>query len=273
MSDQQHQPDTNLFRYRELTGQDVADYHAHGYLRYGRTLNDEGLERLRDECMIAWKAQKQSFDPDRNWLENSLLTNIHHLSQTGRRYYFRGPLVDVAEKLIGPNIKGATTQLTFKLRGNTMPFGWHQDNAYGELDPYNGISTLTALDDADEENGCLWLIPGSHHNGQAMQRTQEQVKVNRDINLEVDDSKAVPMPMKAGEALIFHCWMLHRSEGNRSKDRDRRIYFMRYADADAVEVYNDRKPRLGPLLRGATRFPQVEAYEAELRSEKRNEGR
>jgi hypothetical protein len=40
--------------------------------------------------------------------------------------------------------------------------------------------------------------------------------------------------------------------------------FMRYADADAVEVYNDGAPRLGRLLRGQTRFDEVAAYEAEL---------
>jgi len=70
--------------------------------------------------------------------------------------------------------------------------------------------------------------------------------------------------MKAGESIVFHCWMLHKSEDNRSTTRDRRILFMRYADADAVEVYNDGAPRLGRLLRGQTRFDEVAAYEAEL---------
>ena len=45
---------------------------------------------------------------------------------------------------------------------------------------------------------------------------------------------------------------------------DRRILFLRYADADAVELYNDRRPRLGALLRGETRFPEVAAFEKEL---------
>ena len=258
--------DVDLFVYRRLNDRERADYNEKGYLRYGPILSDVGLDRLRDECMDAWTQRKGSFDPQNNWLENSTLSDIHHLSATTRRYYFRGPLVDVAEQLIGLNIKGVTTQLTFKLRGNTMPFGWHQDNAYGELDPYNGISSLTALDDADEENGCLWLIPGSHRNGQGMTRSKQDADEQRDINMEVDDSLAVPMPMKAGESLFFHCWMLHRSEGNRSKDRDRRMLFMRFADADAVEVYNDRAPRLGPLLRGTTRFAEVEDFEKDLRT-------
>ena len=70
--------------------------------------------------------------------------------------------------------------------------------------------------------------------------------------------------MKAGETLLFHCWTLHQSRGNFSKDRDRRILFMRYADADAVEVYNDRKPRLGKLIRGKTKFSEVATFESDL---------
>ncbi|MFN0166980.1 MAG: phytanoyl-CoA dioxygenase family protein [Bryobacteraceae bacterium] len=48
-----------------------------------------------------------------------------------------------------------------------------------------------------------------------------------------DESKAIPVPMQAGECLFFNCWTLHKSEGNFS-DRDRPILFLRYADADAA---------------------------------------
>ena len=56
-------------------------------------------------------------------------------------------------------------------------------------------------------------------------------------------------------------WMPHKSSRN-AWDRDRRLLFRRYADADANEVYNDRRPRLGKLGRGTTHFPEVEAFEA-----------
>ncbi len=260
-------PDHELFIHRRLTDDEVAAYHRDGYLQYGPILTERGLEQMRAEVMHAWHAVKGGFDAGKTWLENALLINIHHQSGVVRRFYFDGPLVDVAAQLIGPNIKGATSQLTFKLRGNTMPFGWHQDNGYGQLDPYNAISALTALDDADVENGCLWLIPGSHKQGQidvGDAGSAAAKKAQREINLEVDESQAIPMPLKAGSCLFFHAFTLHKSEGNKSKDRDRRILFLRYADADAVEVYNQGKPRLGRLLRGKTRFPEVEAFEREL---------
>ena len=264
MSDKvQHE---DLFVYRRLTPRQIESYSNDGYLALGRVLTDKGLDLMRREAMAAWVAEKVPFDPTRNWLQNSLLVNIHHRSDTARKFYFSGPIVDIAEQFIGPNIKGATSQLTFKMRGNTMPFGWHQDNGYGELRPYTALTTLTALDDADLENGCLWLIPGSHRQGQiaAPARTIEERKAGKEVIVAADDSKAVPMPMKAGESLIFHCWMLHKSEGNRSQTRDRRILFLRYADADATEVYNDGRPRLGRLVRGTTRFPDVEQFESHL---------
>ena len=89
-----------------------------------------------------------------------------------------------------------------------------------------------------------------------------------DLSVEVDrESDAVPVQLSAGDAAVLHCHLLHRSEGNLSTDRDRRILFLRYADADAVEVYNARQPRLGPLLRGKTRYPEVAAFERELFAE------
>ena len=255
----------DLFIGHPLTDEQLRTYQEQGYLLLGRTLTEKGLKQMRKECMVAWHTEKGEFDPDKSWLQNALLTDIHHRSEIVRQYYFDGPLVDVAEQLIGPHIKGATSQLTFKMRGNTKPFGWHQDNGYGELDPYNTLTTLTALDDADEENGCLWILPNSHQRGQIdVRRSAEDKAAESAINVNVEEREAIPVPIKAGEAIVFHCWMLHKSEGNRSKERDRRILFLRYADANAVEVDNERKPRLGKLLRGKTRFPEVKSFETDL---------
>ncbi|MBE7170192.1 MAG: phytanoyl-CoA dioxygenase family protein [Williamsia sp.] len=256
---------TGLFNYRPLTTEELDEYGGKGYLILKNILTEKGLQQMKEEAMQAWNAEKESFDPSKTWLQNSLLVNIHHRSTAIKAYYFEGPLVDIASQLIGPNVKGATSQLTFKMRGNTKPFGWHQDNGYGELEPYNALTTLTALDDTDRGNGCLWLIPGSHKGGQIrVHQTEEQKKSNSEIIVQADDSKAIPMEMEAGDALIFNCWMLHKSDGNFSKDRDRRILFLRYADANAVEVYNNRKPRLGKLVKGSTLFEEVAHFEADL---------
>ncbi len=256
---------TNYFNYIELSGNELNRFNEEGFLIVRNIITPGGLQQMHNECMKAWNAEKTSFDPSRTWLQNSLLVNIHCHSPVVRNYYFEGPLVEIASQIIGPNIKGATSQLTFKMKGNTKPFGWHQDNGYGELEPYNALTTLTALDDTDRENGCLWLIPGSHKQGQIkVTQTEEQKKSQSEIIVDADDALAMPMEMKAGDALIFNCWMLHKSDGNYSTSRDRRILFLRYADADAVEVYNNRRPRLGRLLKGTTIFDEVRKFESDI---------
>lgn len=259
---------TTLFNYRRLTEAQLQEYQSQGFLVLSQTLTPTGRERLLAEAMEVWMEQKGPYDPNATWLNNALLPNIHHHSPAIREFYFRGPLVDVAEQIIGPNLKGATSQLTFKMRGNTKEFGWHQDNGYGQLEPANAITTLTALEDNDEQTGCIWLIPGSHQQGQidVSDRLSAGAKAaGADLTIALEDeSAAVPMPLKAGDTLIFHCHMLHKSQGNYSTDRDRRVLFLRYADADAIETYNNGAPRLGRLLRGTTRFAEVEAFEAEL---------
>jgi ectoine hydroxylase-related dioxygenase (phytanoyl-CoA dioxygenase family) len=256
------------FNYHTLSAAEIALYHEQGYLVIPDLLTPEGLARMREECMAAWTEQKKDAPTNGTWLQSALLVNIHHASSIVRDYYFRGPLVGIASQLIGPNIKGATSQLTFKMRGNTKPFGWHQDNGYGQLLPANALTTLTALDDTDQSNGCLWLIPGSHKQGQidvSDRLTPEAKKAGADLTVEVkDESGAIPIPSRAGGCLMFHCHTLHKSEGNFSTDRDRRVVFLRYADADAVETYNNNAPRLGRLVLGRTRFPEVEAFEADL---------
>ena len=160
-------------------------------------------------------------------------------------------------------MKGATSQLTFKLKGNTKVFGWHQDNGYGHLSPCTAISCLTALDDADEKNGCLRVIPASHKRGQLSAITAEEKRAGVEIILSVDESEARAVPMRAGDVLVMHCHTLHASGPNLT-DRHRRLLFLRFADADAVEVFNENRPRLGRLLRGETVFPEVAAFESEL---------
>jgi len=255
----------SLFNYKILSAEELTFFSENGYLIIKSILKPEGLAQMQQECMEAWSKEKESFDPNKSWLQNSLLVNIHHQAATVKEYYFNGPLVEIASEIIGPNVKGATSQLTFKMKGNTKPFGWHQDNGYGELEPYNALTTLTALDDTDRGNGCLWLIPGSHKNGQIrVEQNETQKKSGSEIIVEADDSLAVPMEMQAGDVLIFNCWMLHKSDGNISGNRDRRILFLRYADADAIEVYNGGKPRLGKLVKGKTKFNEVEEFEANL---------
>jgi len=66
--------------------------------------------------MSAWRVEKGEFDADKTWPQHVLLKDIHHRSDIVRRFYFNGPLVDVARQLIGPNIKGARASQSTSVR-------------------------------------------------------------------------------------------------------------------------------------------------------------
>ena len=84
--------DRRLFVFRTLGENDVPTYADKGFLHLGRVVMEAGLEAMRAECMSAWRAEKGEFDPAKTWLQNALLSDIHHRSAVVRDYYYRGPL-------------------------------------------------------------------------------------------------------------------------------------------------------------------------------------
>ncbi|MEM7476118.1 MAG: phytanoyl-CoA dioxygenase family protein [Planctomycetota bacterium] len=100
---------------------------------------------------------------------------------------------------------------------------WHQDYGYwydfGCLFPSMG-SCFIAVDRASKENGCLQVIPGSHHLGR-----MNHLKVGGQTGADPERVDAVlqRMPllhveMNPGDALFFHGNLLHRSDQNTSLD-------------------------------------------------------
>ena len=194
----------------------------------------------------------KTYDGSADWLTNALLVGVHKESELIRDVLYRSPLVDMMTQLIGPNIKLASNQLTFKHPHDTAPYQWHQDNGYGPLSPETAVSCWLAVDKTDELNGCLWIIPGSHRHGIIDHEAGQQRE--RIANVEAKE-RAMPIPLDGGECVLFHGSLLHMSKGNFS-DKLRRAFFFRYADADAIEV-DTGHPRLGKLLRGSSKYSAV----------------
>ncbi len=98
--------------------------------------------------------------------------------------------------------------------GSDLP--WHQDGgAYWGLDREPELQVWTALDEADEESGCLWVVPGSHHDG-LVSPLGGVLADPGDA-----DNRAVAVPARAGEIILLHCHVWHRSGPNRSKHQRR----------------------------------------------------
>ena len=95
--------------------------------------------------------------------------------------------------------------------------GWHQDIRYWSFQKPELVSVWLALGPEHEENGCLWLVPGSHR----MEFRGEQYDDDRffradsDTNREILRAK-VAAELDEGDVLFFHCRLLHAAGRNRT---------------------------------------------------------
>ena len=144
-------------------------------------------------------------------------------------------LLDVLEPIIGPNIMFWSDKVVFKSAETDFGTPWHQDWAY-----WRGIHKVTvwvALDDADEANGCLKLVRGSHR---AEVSHDAEVPSGEGFGHRVDaghvpSAAVVTAPVRAGGAVIFHDLLLHASCPNTS-GRDRWAWLPTYKDAQAQDL-------------------------------------
>ena len=73
------------------------------------------------------------------------------------------------------------------------------------------------------ESGCMWVLPGSHK-GDLLPHKDEYKPDNlltrgQEIEVEVDESKTVAMPLQPGEISLHNVRLAHASGPNRSSDR------------------------------------------------------
>jgi phytanoyl-CoA hydroxylase len=105
---------------------------------------------------------------------------------------------------------------------------WHQDNGYTPLVPEEYVTCWLALDDADVDNGCIWVIPGSHHQGtQRHHAGAGPFRVGHD-----GGEEGVAVPVRRGDVLVFSSLIMHRS-GPNVTDRNRRAWIIQFCPAHA----------------------------------------
>ena len=133
-------------------------------------------------------------------------------------------ILAIVEALIGANPQLAQSMALVKPPEIGSPKHWHQDVPYFHLTATQGmVGVWIALDDATVANGCMQVIPGSHHLG--------PVAHTEGFNgLQLDPvacnylAPAVrPVPMAAGSALIFDGYLFHFTAANTTSERRRAL--------------------------------------------------
>jgi len=157
---------------------------------------------------------------------------------------FHPRMLEVAAGLLGPDVKLAQSMLLMKPPHFGTPKVWHQDNAYFRLTPPEVFGFWIALDDTDVANGCMHVLAGSHTRG-----IQQHDHAKGDYGLIEEPSldEAIPIPLRAGGALIFHGEIYHFTPDNFS-DRRRRALQYHYAASSCRQGEDKWWPMKGELL-------------------------
>lgn len=112
---------------------------------------------------------------------------------------------------------------------------WHQDATYLYAERGAVIGFWFALEDADTDNGCLWVEPGGHR-GPLRERFVRDGRRTQLLRLDTTPwptrDAAVPLPCAAGTLVVFHGLLPHASDANRS-GRSRLAYTLHATDASA----------------------------------------
>ncbi|MCB1706238.1 MAG: phytanoyl-CoA dioxygenase family protein [Halioglobus sp.] len=123
-----------------------------------------------------------------------------------------------------------TDKLNFKRPGGA-PFPFHQDSPYFALDCKHVeqlVSMQIYMDNATAENGCLWMVPGSHKNGilPCVQGKGVLDRLYTDME-RFQGQEPVPIEVPAGSVIFFHVHVIHGSKGNHT-DESRRAMVLTF---------------------------------------------
>jgi len=143
--------------------------------------------------------------------------------------------------LVGPSARLYWEQGVAKPAQARTVLPWHQDNGYAPTIPEQYVTCWLALDDADADNGGLWVLPGSHHQGTVRHHDVAGSPFRAGYD---GPDEGVAVTVARGSVLVFSSLIMHRS-GPNVTDRDRRSWILQYCPGDAIhartrELLDDR---------------------------------
>lgn len=133
----------------------------------------------------------------------------------------RATIVDLVAELLGSNIDCFQSQFIFKNPG-VIGQPWHQDSYYFPFDRQPQVGVWVALTAATIENGCLWVVPGSHASQRIFTHVPDRRPAANRGYLEIVDQdfgSQIACTMQPGDVLFFHSYLLHRSNDNVASER------------------------------------------------------
>jgi ectoine hydroxylase-related dioxygenase (phytanoyl-CoA dioxygenase family) len=212
-----------------LSQQQVEQFQQNGFLNGGKALSDEQVEILRSELARviehhdALEAKSVLF---RNLSQNDTapVWQIVNIWQASAPYLELVHHAKIAEEI--SQLTGASTlriwhdQIQYKPAETGGVNWWHQDAPlWPIIAPMTEVSAWVALDDVDEGNGCMSMVPGSHRWGNNIEFLGSLMGQDFDAlpsEYSGHQVKIVRCPVKKGEVHYHHALTWHGSHANTS---------------------------------------------------------
>jgi phytanoyl-CoA hydroxylase len=231
-----------------VSQEQMRSFVENGFLVVPDLVSGEEIEELRRDTvdLARGKYPCASLQPlpgdlsGEEALANILCIHQPHFVSPVMEKYVRHPLVCGALSQITaahlPNWDGSVKCMQSMLFVKPPGFqgqAWHQDEIYIPTRDRSLIGAWIAMDDATVENGCLWVMPGSHRMGYLYPQRAHDNPDEFDFAPEshgFDEAGEVPVEVKSGTVVFFNGYLLHRSFRNRGSTY-RRVFVSHYCNA------------------------------------------
>ena len=130
-------------------------------------------------------------------------------------------VLDLAEQIVGPDILLWSTEFFIKQPGDGRYVPWHVDDTYWHIEPEVQTTVWIALSDVGPDNGPLRYIRGSHLEARkpiVSAPSADNMLISGQMAQDIDESRAVDVLLRAGEAAIHDSRALHASDRNTGID-------------------------------------------------------
>jgi hypothetical protein len=228
----------------------LQQFQQDGYVVVPQLFSSQEAESIKQHYM-ALNAKQHGYEGDyRMLMENDPLREYprivhpHRWDEFTLRWLLDDRLRQCTTALLGREPFAAQTMFYYKpagARGQAL----HQDQRSLAVKPGTCLAAWMAVDDCDEENGCMQVVPRT-------QDLPELCSVAADTTISFSGStielpegtQPVPVLMQAGDVLFFNGQVIHGSYPNISKDRFRRSLIAHYIVGEAEKVHQFYHPVL-----------------------------
>ena len=200
-------------------------------------INKEFNRYIKD-CVPKMKDQEVYYVDKTN---KDTLMQMQKLEEYDKFFYdlfFNSKIKDLAANALGEDVVPRAMEYFNKPPGKSNPTPPHQDGYYFNLDNDKAVTGWMALEDVDDENGCIHYVKGSHKQEYRPHGKSEILGFSQgvtDFGTEEDKKNTVKFEGKAGMFLMHDAKIIHFATPNKSLVRSRRAFGFVYHGVSAKQ--------------------------------------